>query len=117
MKKINNKGFTLVELLATIAIMGLIATMTTVNIAKIFKDKNRIAQDTKNSIIESTACVFIELKENENLKKECKEKGCLISTDTLIKKGLLQESDVDNLKFINIYYENNEKKCTLKEVE
>ena len=116
MKKLNNKGFTLVELLATIAIMALIATMTTVNVANIFKDKNKIATDNKNSMIENAACVYVELKGNETLKKDCKKFGCKINTNILIKKGLLKESEVDNYRDINIYYEQNEKKCKIKEV-
>ena len=39
---------------------------------------------------------------------------CEITTDTLIKSGLLKEEDVNNSKVINIYKENNEKKCVIK---
>lgn len=116
MKKLNNKGFTLIEILATIAIMAIIATMTTVNMTKIFQDKNKITTDNKNSVIENAACVYIELKENQNLKKECKKVGCNIKSEVLIKRGLLNETDVDKNQDINIYYEKNEKMCKIKEV-
>lgn len=116
MKKINKKGFTLVELLSTITIMGIIATMATINISTSYKNKNKIAENNKNEIIENAACVYLELKENKNLKMNCKQNGCSLSTTTLIKKGLLDEEDVDKEKIINIYYEKNEKKCKIKEV-
>lgn len=116
MRKLNNKGFTLIEILATIAIMAIIATMTTINMAKIFKDKNKITTDNKNSVIENAACVYVELKENKNLKNECKKVGCNIKAEILIKIGLLNETDVDKDQNINIYYEKNEKQCKIKEV-
>ena len=77
----NKKGFTLIELLSSITIMGLIATITSINIVKIF------------------------------------DHGCTISTNTLIKSGLLKEDDVDKGTFINIYKENNQKMCTIRKEE
>ena len=106
----NKKGFTLIELLSTITIMTLIATVLTINVLNIFESKKNIAEERTNNIITTAASVYLELKENKELKESCKINGCNISINTLIKEGLLNENDVDNSKVINIYYENNEQK-------
>jgi len=110
----NKKGFTLIELLATITIMTVIATITTVNIIKIYDNNESAQTKTKENIITTAACVYIELEKNKALKETCLDHGCQISTTTLIKAGLLNEEDVDKEKVINIYEENNEKKCTIE---
>ncbi len=109
----NKKGFTLIELLSTITIMTLIATVLTINVLNIFESKKNIAEERTNNIITTAASVYLELKENKELKESCKINGCNISINTLIKEGLLNENDVDNSKVINIYYENNEQKYTI----
>ena len=109
----NKKGFTLIELLSTITIMTLIATVLTINVLNIFESKKNIAEERTNNIITTAASVYLELKENKELKESCKINGCNISVNTLIKEGLLNENDVDNSKVINIYYENNEQKYTI----
>lgn len=106
----NKKGFTLIELLSTIAIMTVIATVLTINVLNIFESKEKMTEESINNIIATAANVYLELNKNENLKETCKISGCSITTDTLIKEGLLSEKDVDNSKVINIYYENNEQK-------
>ena len=106
----NKKGFTLIELLSTIAIMSIIATVLTINIVNIFSEKEKASEENLNHIITTAASIYIELRENKDLKETCKIKGCNISTDTLIENGLLSEEDVDRKKVINIYYENEEQK-------
>lgn len=111
----NKKGFTLVELLCTITIMGFIATMVSVNIVNIFEEKEKASEISKNSIVTEAACLYIDLDENKSLKENCKAYNCDITTEQLIKRGLLNESDVDNPEVINITYHNNEKICQIKE--
>ena len=115
MININKKGFTLIELLSTIAIMGIIATMTSVNIMQLLDDKKDENAQNKNSIISTAACIYIELEENANLKETCLSIGCDITSDNLIDKGLINAEDVDNPKVIHISKENNIKKCVVKE--
>lgn len=110
----NKKGFTLIELLASITIMALIATIASINFVKIFDNERIIADNNKDTIIAEAACVYIELEKNKDLKNTCLKNGCEISSDTLIKSGLLKEDDVSNSKVIHIYKENNEKKCIIK---
>ncbi len=109
----NKKGFTLIELLASIAIMGLIATITSINIIKIFDNKKTIAKTNKESIITTAACIYIELEENSSLKSNCLTNGCTISSNDLIKSGLLKKEDVDKETFINIIKDHNEKTCKI----
>ncbi len=110
----NKKGFTLVEILSSITIMALIATIASFNFVKIFDNEKEIGENNKDNIITTAACIYIELEENKNLKNTCLMNRCEITTDTLIKSGLLKEEDVNNSKVINIYKENNEKKCVIK---
>ncbi len=106
----NKKGFTLIELLSTLAIMSVITTFVTFNIINIFENKKKIQEESINNIIIKAADVYINLKENKQLKNICITNGCTIKIDTLIKEGLLNEEDVDNTKVINIYYENKKQK-------
>ncbi len=108
----NKKGFTLIELLATITIMTIIATMASINTVKIFDEKEKSAKKREQEIIEASACVYIELNKNKDLKEQCLKEGCKISSNTLIKEGLLLEEDVDNETFIHITKKNNEIICT-----
>lgn len=110
----NKRGFTLIEILSSITIMALIATIASFNFVKIFDNEQEIGENNKDNIITTAACIYIELEENKNLKNTCLKNGCEITTDTLIESGLLKEDDVNNSKIINIYKENNEKKCVIK---
>jgi len=110
----NKKGFTLVELLSSITIMTLIATIASINIINIFDNKEKENIESKENIITTAACVYIELDKNSSLKEVCLKNGCDITTNTLINEGLLNENDVDNPEVIHIFKENNEKKCIIK---
>lgn len=110
----NKKGFTLIELLACITIMTIIATMACINMAKVFDNKEKEKQKSKEEIITSAACIYIELNKNNDLKEKCLSDSCDISTNDLIKEGLLNEEDVSNSELIHIEMKNNEKKCTIK---
>lgn len=111
----NKQGFTLIEILAVITIMGVIATFASVNFINYYKDIEESNTKNANSIIETAACIYIELEKNSKLKEQCLNYGCTIPSSTLIKEGLILENDVDNEKVINIYKENSEKKCVIKE--
>ena len=110
----NNKGFTLIEILACITIIGLIATIASTNITKIFTKKEETTNNVKENILTTAACLYIELDKNKDLKETCLKNGCDITTNDLLKAGLLEKEDVSNLKVIHIYKENNEKKCQIK---
>ncbi|MCM1053231.1 MAG: type II secretion system GspH family protein [Ruminococcus sp.] len=110
----NKKGFTLIELLSTITIMGLIATVASINIVKIFDNKDSETENTKHDIITTAACLYIELESNSILKEQCLTDGCLVSTTTLINAGLLYEEDIEKEEIVKIYKDKQEKKCVIE---
>lgn len=113
----DKKGFTLIELLTVVTLIALIATIASVNIVSIFDKKNEQNTKVQENIITTAACLYIDLSGNESLKNTCLTKGCEISTNTLINAGLLKNDDVDNNIVINIYSDNNEKKCVINKGE
>ena len=110
----DKKGFTLIEVLSSITIMTIIATMVCINIEKTFSNSNTEKENNNKEIIESAACVYIELNKNKELKNKCYQYGCDINTDSLIKEGLIDKEIVNNFPIIHIEINNNEKKCTMK---
>ena len=110
----NKKGFTLVEVLSTLAIMTVVATVGAINMIKIMDEKEKANDESINNVITSAACVYIELDKNKSLKETCLTNGCNINTDILISAGLLKKEDVDKREVIHIYKENNEKVCTIQ---
>lgn len=115
MIKNGKRGFTLVELLAAITIMSAIATMVSINVVKIFEEKDKARENSKTNVIETSACVYIKLDKNKELKEICKTKGCTITANELIAQGLLDEKDVDKNQVIHIYYDKNEMICKIQE--
>ena len=87
MKK--NKGFTLVELVVTIALLGMIGTVVAVNMVGLNKNQEEKEYARMSSIIESAAEVYAE--------KEASSKT-EISVQTLIDAGYLKEKDFNNYK-------------------
>ncbi len=110
----NNKGFTLIEVLCTITIMGIIATIACLNFVNIFDNKEKITNTSKESIITTAACTYIELEENKDLKNTCLERGCKISSNTLISEGLIDSNITNKEVFITIKNVNNTKQCYLE---
>ncbi len=110
----DKKGFTLIETLATITIIGLITTVASFSIIKILDNKKELEQKTTKEIIEASACTYIELSKNKALKEQCLQYGCDLSTNTLIREGLLKEEDVSNPLLIHIEKKNNEVSCKIK---
>lgn len=110
----NKRGFTLVELLSTITIMTIIATMVCINMDKIFDNNDKEKNKNNEEIITEAACVYIELDKNKELKNNCYQNGCNIEVESLIKEGLIDQEIVDNSNIIHIEINNNEKKCTIK---
>lgn len=110
----NKLGFTLIEVLATITIMAIIATMVVINIPDMLRNSYAIKEDNNNSLIEEAACLYIELNKNKDLKENCLNNGCDISVDDLIKEGLINDDIVSNSNFIHIEKYNNEKKCKVR---
>lgn len=102
----NKKGFTLIEVLAVITLIGIIATMLSANIINYLDESDKYEKETLNNIYVTAAEVYLNKKENKEFKEECKKNGCTITSDTLLKKELLEIEDVKNPKIILINYKN-----------
>ncbi len=115
------KGFTLVELIATIAIMALIGLVISTNMLGMFsKEEDRDLESFKERI-EEAACMYAELDEN---KHSLCESGCTISINELINKGYIEENlkdpstgekikDNTSKYNVTLSWSNNEKICRM----
>ena len=66
MKKINKKGFSMVELLAVITILGILAAISIVSVQRILeKAKDEYYQKQKNNLIMATQSYMKASKENQ----------------------------------------------------
>lgn len=106
----NKKGFTLVELLATIAILVLMSVIIGVNITSILRSTEKNEEEFDKKQIEKAACVYVDSDEL------CLTKNCdnNVTIDVLIKSGLLDEEiygDIRNKK-INVTRTDGLKECT-----
>ena len=93
----NKKGFTLVELLATIAILVLMSVIIGVNITSILRSTEKQNDDFDKKQIEKAACVYVDSSENlgEDRANKCSDrtKECTeVTVKDLIESGLLDDS-------------------------
>ena len=102
----NKKGFTLVELMATIGLLAIMSLVIGVNITSILKNTKQREEDFNKEQIEKAACVYYSSEElNPSGSKE-------IFVKNLIESGLLDETyrNVENRK-VTITVNDDEKKC------
>ena len=120
-----NKGFTFVELIVIIGLLAILAIIIGANMVGIQgkqKEKNYNAFKDKFA---SAACMYIEKKEQADLKKICKASGCTINGQALVSSGLIAEDLIDpttNQEVgsatgynVQVRYTNGEKTCTFVE--
>ena len=82
--KLNNKGFTLVELLAVIVILLAISMVAIPNItASLEKNKNRLSESQKKIIVSSAELFISENKNSLGYYSNFMNGACCLSTDTL----------------------------------
>ena len=84
----NNKGFTLIELIVVIAILGIVGTVVTISITESIKAQNQKECDAYVKEIEDAACVYAGLSS-----VSCSY-PCTINVSTLVSEGLVN-SEVD----------------------
>lgn len=87
----NKKGITLVELLATLVILGVIALIVFPNVYGIIKDKRENINNYQKEIIISSAESYIADYINEGNTINCDSTGISISIGKLIAEGYLSE--------------------------
>ena len=115
----NKKGFTLVELLATLTILVLMSLIVGVNITSIMESTDDMEDTSRKEKIANAACVFVDSSVNTNLCKTQQTTSCTdIKVTDLTSAGLLgndirkliSEGSIPNNK-IKVCYKNNEKIC------
>lgn len=101
----NKKGFTLVELMATIGLLAIMSLVIGVNITSILKTTKQNEEDFNKEQIEKAACVYYsseELNPNGSIN---------ITVENLIESGLLDETYRNENGKITVNVNDNEKKC------
>jgi len=90
----NKKGFTLVELLAVIVILGILALITTPVVINIIDDSKNKAYEEQKRLVEGAA----ERWGVNNLKKLPTTDGasCYITTETLLNEGYLSSAEIND---------------------
>ena len=106
-----NKGFTLVELIVTIALLGLIGSIIAVNMVGLYKKQDKSENTRIESIIKSAAETYLEVEQKS---------GC-VSVEELIKQNYLKENEIKDYKdkYVEIvngrFIIKNDEKCSLND--
>lgn len=104
----NKKGFTLVELMATIGLLAIMSLVIGVNITSILKSTKQNEEEFNKEQIEKAACVYYS---SEGLNNN-PSGSTNITVENLIKSGLLDETYRNENGKITITFNDNEKKCS-----
>jgi prepilin-type N-terminal cleavage/methylation domain-containing protein len=114
-------GFTLIELIATIALMVLMGLIIVNNLNSLFSSREDEDVADFKELLQNAACTYIELSDPliKQKKSICKASGCTVTTNVLIQNSLLDEElknpmtgkVITGLEVIKISYPNQEKTC------
>ena len=128
----NKRGFTIMELLLVLLIMGMVFTTASVGINHIISIKNEKEFGVFKEQIENAACVFVDLNESQQKKillsgetvENCKkDSSCLLTTKDLLESGLIngtiinpynKKSVQDSNYLISVTWDDGLKKCVLQ---
>lgn len=108
----NKKGFTLVELIGVVVILGLIALVAFPSLLNQIDSSKKQVSDSQKAIIISSAKNYVDENKNDYIDKTEFE----IPTDDLIKKGYLSEGIISSYSDseIVVTYNNGEYDVILK---
>lgn len=93
-----NKAFTLVELLAVIAIIGITSTFVLINTNKKKEEYSKISNDEIKEIIRVSTHSYIVSSEEINNKVKSSTSGYEIKLDDLIEKGYISDEKLKNFE-------------------
>lgn len=108
----NKRGFTLVELIGVVVILGLIALVAFPSLLNQIDSSKKQVSDSQKAIIISSAKNYVDENKNDYADKTSFE----ISTDTLIDSGYLSEGIISSYSDskIVVTYNNGEYDVILK---
>ena len=121
----NNKGFTLIELIATIGIMILVGIVIVNNMSGLLSEQNDTEYNNFKKNLEESACIYVETKWDTTTRSNCKKNNnCSVSVDDLITSGLIDENEKDpnteelitnnkNKYKVNVRWVDNVKTCKM----
>lgn len=92
------KGFTLVELLVTIALIGVLSSFIIVDINKKSKDYSKEANNELIELIKSSTYSYIMSNEQIKQKVKSSDSGYTIKLEELINNGYLDEKNLKNFE-------------------
>ena len=112
-----NKGFTLIEILVVIAILGVAGTVITISLNTTLHNANQKRCDEFVRKIEDAACAYTSMSKKTVV---CNRNNCApIKLSTLISEGFIEEETdvctgnaIDANQTVTITWPNNEKICT-----
>lgn len=93
-----NKAFTLVELLAVIAIIGIISTFVLINTNKKKEEYSKISNDEIKEIIRVSTHSYIVSSDEISNKVKSSTSGYEIKLDDLIEKGYISDEKLKNFE-------------------
>ena len=106
---INKKGFTLVELLAVIVILGVLLTLATLGVIRIINNATNDVGNFTEKQIKDAATTFA-LSPDFDKACEIESDDCDIATD---EKSLVLEGKGSILEYLSPYYPEMENKCSI----
>ena len=120
-----NKGFTLVELIAVVAILGLLAIITTPAYDTISKNIKHTNYESKKNTIKKQTLSYVEKYMKDKVYDGTNKKYYCFTVEYLIQNGIISSDDEeeeyiennstgekyeDNYEYIKIYYDNEKLK-------
>lgn len=117
-----NKGFTLIEILVVIAILGAIGTVITISLNSTLHNANQKRCDEFVRKIEDAACAYTSMSKKSVV---CNRNNCApIKLSTLISEGFIEDevdvctgNSINTNQTVTITWPNNEKTCTYNGVK
>ena len=68
----NEKGFTMIELLVVISLIALMSILVIINMTGILGEQNNTSLNNIKTKIETAACTYIDMQENHDLRDQYK---------------------------------------------
>lgn len=123
----NKKGFTLVELVITIALLGVLGMVIVSNMSGILNKEQDKQYDLFKSTLTKAACSYIHLNAGKTVRSTCVAKGkCSVAVTVLLEQGLISDDDlidprkqdkISSKTYVEITYQNNEFTCSVDSLD